>query len=147
MHYVRGLCNFLSPVSLQQKFEATDRPVLQLCVTGQFYLASKGKYILKAWGRADPKDLVRREVPPTSGSILAHFKKINYFNWRLITLQYCSGFCHTLTWISHEWTCVPHPERPFHLPSIPSLRVIPVHWPWASCLMHQTWTGDLFHIC
>ena len=26
------------------------------------------------------------------------FKNI-YFNWRLITLQYCSGFCHTLTWI------------------------------------------------
>ena len=24
------------------------------------------------------------------------FLKI-YFNWRLITLQYCSGFCHTLT--------------------------------------------------
>ena len=22
--------------------------------------------------------------------------------WRLITLQYCSGFCHTLTWISHK---------------------------------------------
>ena len=22
-----------------------------------------------------------------------------YFNWRLITLQYCSGCCHTLTWI------------------------------------------------
>ena len=21
------------------------------------------------------------------------------FNWRLITLQHCSGFCHTLTWI------------------------------------------------
>ena len=20
-----------------------------------------------------------------------------FFNWRLITLQYCSGFCHTLT--------------------------------------------------
>ena len=20
-----------------------------------------------------------------------------YFNWRLITLQYCGGFCHTLT--------------------------------------------------
>ena len=27
-----------------------------------------------------------------------------YFNWRLITLQYCSGFCHTLTWISHGCT-------------------------------------------
>ena len=31
-----------------------------------------------------------------------------YFNWRLITLQYCGGFCHTLTWISHGCTCVPH---------------------------------------
>ena len=39
-----------------------------------------------------------------------------YFNWRLITLQYCSGFCHTLTWISHRCTCVPHPEPPSHLP-------------------------------
>ena len=39
-----------------------------------------------------------------------------YFNWRLITLQYYSGFCHTLTWISHGFTCVPHPEPPSHLP-------------------------------
>ena len=38
-----------------------------------------------------------------------------YFNWRLITLQYCSGFCHTLTWISHGCTCVPHPEPPSDL--------------------------------
>ena len=38
-----------------------------------------------------------------------------YFNWRLITLQYCSGFCHTLTQISHRCTCVPHPENPSHL--------------------------------
>ena len=38
-----------------------------------------------------------------------------YFYWRLITLQYCSGFCHTLTWISHGCTCVPHPESPSHL--------------------------------
>ena len=28
--------------------------------------------------------------------------KFIYFNWRLITLQYCSGFCHTLTWISQD---------------------------------------------
>ena len=25
------------------------------------------------------------------------FLKFIYFNWRLITLQYCSGFCNTLT--------------------------------------------------
>ena len=41
-----------------------------------------------------------------------------FINWRLITLQYCSGFCHTLTWISHGVTCVPHPNPPPpHLPS------------------------------
>ena len=34
---------------------------------------------------------------------------------------------------------------PTSLP-IPSLRVIPVHQPWALCLIRWTWTGDLFHI-
>ena len=27
-----------------------------------------------------------------------------FISWRLITLQYCSGFCHTLTRISHGFT-------------------------------------------
>ena len=43
-----------------------DRPVLQLCVTAQFYLQSKGKYILEAWRQANPKDTKRRQA-------LAHF--------------------------------------------------------------------------
>ena len=43
------------------------------------------------------------------------FCKFIYFNWRLITLWYCGGFCHTLTWISHGCTCVPRPEPPSHL--------------------------------
>ena len=49
------------------------------------------------------------------------FNLFIYFNWRLITLQYCGGFCHTLTWISHGCTCVSHPGPPSHLPhhSIP----------------------------
>ena len=42
------------------------------------------------------------------------FLKI-YFNWRLITLQYCGGFCHTFTRISHGCTCVSHLETPSHL--------------------------------
>ena len=46
-------------------------------------------------------------------------KNFIYFNWRLITLQYCSGFCHTFTWVSHGCTCVPHPETPSH-PSVSS---------------------------
>ena len=29
-----------------------------------------------------------------------------FLNWRLIALQYCSGFLHTLTWISHGCTNV-----------------------------------------
>ena len=59
-----------------------------------------------------------------------------FISWRLIPLQYCSGFCHTLTWISHGFTCVPHPDpSPASLP-IPSLWVFPVHQPWAlaSCI-------------
>ena len=43
----------------------------------------------------------------------------NLFNWRLVTLQYCSGLCHTLTWISHGCTCVPYPEPLSHLPPHP----------------------------
>ena len=39
-----------------------------------------------------------------------------FISWRLITLQYCSGFCHTLTWISHGVTCIPHSDPPSHLP-------------------------------
>ena len=36
-------------------------------------------------------------------SFLSFFLTLKIFliSWRLITLQYCSGFCHTLTWISH----------------------------------------------
>ena len=57
----------------------------------------------------------------------------------------CSGFCHTLKWISHGFTCVPHPDPPSHLP----LHPIPLGLPSApgpsACLMHPTWAGDLFH--
>ena len=67
-----------------------------------------------------------------------------FISWRLISLQYCSGFCHTLTWISHGFTCVPHPDPPSHLPLYP----IPLGLPSApgpsTCLMHSTWAGDLF---
>ena len=65
--------------------------------------------------------------------------------WRLIALQYCSGFCHTLTWISRGVTCTPHSDPPSHLP----LHLIPLGLPSvpgpSTCLMHPTWAGDLFH--
>ena len=31
----------------------------------------------------------------------------------------CSGFCHTLKWNIHGFTCVPHPDPPSHLPLHP----------------------------
>ena len=61
------------------------------------------------------------------------FFKFIYFSWRLITLQYCGGFCHTLIWISHGCTCVSHPSS--HLPPHP----IPLGHPSAPAL------STLFH--
>ena len=70
---------------------------------------------------------------------------IFFISWKLITLQYCSGFCHTLTRISNGFTRVPHPDPPSHLP----LHRIPLGLPSApdpsTCLMHPAWAGDLFH--
>ena len=59
-----------------------------------------------------------------------------FISWRLITLQYCSGFCHTLTWISHGFTCIPHPDPPSHLPLDPIPLALPSAQVWAlvSCI-------------
>ena len=68
-----------------------------------------------------------------------------FISWKLITLQYCSGFCHTLTWISHGFPCVPHPYPPSHLPLHPIPLGLPSAPALSTCLMHPTWAGDLLH--
>ena len=76
---------------------------------------------------------------------LFYFFSFIFISWRLITLQYCSCFCHMLTRISDEFTSIPHSDPPSHLP----LRLTPLGLPSApgpkTCLMHPAWAGDLFH--
>ena len=43
----------------------------------------------------DPTDVGDLISGSSTYSIL--FKSFIFISWRLITLQYCSGFCHTLT--------------------------------------------------
>ena len=72
--------------------------------------------------------------------------KFIYFNWRLITLQYCIGFPihhHVSATGIHVFPILNSPSS--SLP-IPSPWVVPVHQPQASSIMHWTWTGDSFHI-
>ena len=70
-------------------------------------------FLLSFWDSGDMN--VQPWYIPTHpwGSVNSFFL-IN-FNWKLITLQYSSGFCHILTRISHGCTSVPHPEPHFHL--------------------------------
>ena len=74
---------------------------------------------------------------PETYLFLKFFK--NLFNWRLITLQHYSGFCHTLTWISHGFTCVPHHEPLSQLPSHP----IPLGHPSSLALSTMSHASNL----
>ena len=132
-----------------------------ICQLTQLRLTTVRTSKLKRWdlelrkfyckvGQGDkmPHALKGPEVPEgfwQSTFIFYFFFSFIFISWRLITLQYCSGFCHTLTWISHGFTCVPHPDPPSCLPPHP----IPLGLPSAPTpsprLMHPTWAGDLFH--
>ena len=90
-----------------------------------------------AWSHREATGKVTQQTVFLLLHILSlYFLKFIYLNWRLITLQYCGDFCHTLTWISHGFTCVPHSDRPSHLPPHPIPQVFPVHQPRAlvSCI-------------
>ena len=56
-------------------------------------------------------------------------KKKIMFNWRIIDLQYCTGFCHIALWISHKYTYISSfpnlPPSPY--PILP-LWVVTEHW-------------------
>ena len=94
--------------------------------------------------------------------MLSFLKKLFiYFNWRLITLQYCSGFCHTLIRISNGCTCIPYSEPASYLapdpipqghPSLPALstlyHALNLHWQSISHMviyMFQCYSLKLSH--
>ena len=75
--------------------------------------------------------------------LIGAFKAVSFlilffFNWRIIALQHCVGFFHTLTWISHMsphfWMSFPsptssHPSRLLQNPSLSSLsHAANSHW-------------------
>ena len=69
-----------------------------------------------------------------------------YFIYLFFTLQYCICFAihqHESATGIHVFLILNPPPSSL---LIPSLWVVPVHQPQASSIMHQTWTGDSFHI-
>ena len=75
---VGGVCNFsiLSHHSKNLKWQTR--------VTAQFYLASKGQYILEVWGKADPKEAKRKEKRSILAPLFMSFLlplTLPYINW------------------------------------------------------------------
>ena len=68
------------------------------------------------------------------------------FNWWIITLQYCDGFCHTSTGISHRHTCDPSflNSSPTSLPPHPSK--LSQSTSFVPYVIYQTLTGYLFYV-
>ena len=74
------------------------------------------------------------------------FLHSNFLLFFFFTLQYCIGFAirqHESTMGVHVFPILNPPST--SLP-IPSIWVIPVHQPQASCILHRTWTGSSFLI-
>ena len=91
-------------------------------------------------------DLLEQEMA-TCSSIIFFFFNLFIFNWRVIALQYCVGFCQTSTWISHRSTYVPsllslsRTSSPH--PTLLGCYRAPLWVPW---VIQQIPIGSLFYI-
>ena len=102
------------------------------------------KYLDETW---EKRTILWHQKPRIWGKFIwiNAFLTVCYFFFFLVVPLYfylfffiCGGFCHTLKWNSHGFTCVPHPNPPSHLP----LHPFPLGFPSApgpsACLMHPT---------
>ena len=77
----------------------------------------KGNFSISKSSLPTNKEKYIEKMKKILDNYFKHLKKI-FFNWRIIALQYCAGFCHTTTWISHKYTYIPpfwiSPRPPNH---------------------------------
>ena len=99
----------LTDVSVFQRITEIQSPNYKGIYNNFFKL---GLLSLFMWKRKWKPSNVTAAPPMLQGCyshLLLLFFNLKFFSfifisWRLITLQYCSGLCHTLTWISHGFT-------------------------------------------
>ena len=111
-----------------------------------FYSISSARSFLLDVACTNTNNLWKYRIAWYLNTILNFLNLFNLFFFLFfIIIFYCSGFCHTLKWISHGFTCVPHPDPPSHLPLHPIPLGLPSATGPSACLMHPNWAGDLFH--
>ena len=81
------------------------------CIAGRFFTIWATREAQEYWNGlpfTPPEDLPIPGIKPTSHVSCIGWQFLFFsFNWRIITLQYCAGFCHTSMWITHGCTCPP----------------------------------------